>query len=201
MAGPRRGGHPRRRAGLGGADTDGDDDGTRGRACGRLGSDPHLGRPPPGQLGPAGPTGAAVRGPCPPAGWHEGHHGHTPASLTARETYPLPLAPGTRWEQPPTPTASFKRSPARGEARPPRAWWSRRRGALPPADRGPWRPRGPTHGAGRRPQAGVPYGPGQQGVEGVQPVVHVLVAAGLQQDAPVLRAHGERVGGLQRGPP
>lgn len=42
----------------------------------------------------------------------------------------------------------------------------------------------------------VPYGPGQEGVEGIEPVVHVLVTACLQQDAPVLRAHRKRVGGL-----
>lgn len=46
-------------------------------------------------------------------------------------------------------------------------------------------------------EVALPYGPGQEGVEGVQPVVHVLVATGLQQDAAVLRAHGERVGRLQ----
>lgn len=43
----------------------------------------------------------------------------------------------------------------------------------------------------------VPYGAGQERVEGVQPVVHVLVAAGLQQEAPVLRAHSKRVGRLR----
>lgn len=46
-------------------------------------------------------------------------------------------------------------------------------------------------------EVALPYGPSQEGVERVQPVVHVLVATGLQQDAAVLRAHGERVGRLQ----
>lgn len=47
----------------------------------------------------------------------------------------------------------------------------------------------------------VPDGPGQERVESVQPVVHVLVAVRLQQDATVLRAHRERVGRLQREAP
>lgn len=44
----------------------------------------------------------------------------------------------------------------------------------------------------------LPYGPGQEGVERVEPVVHVLVTGGLQQDPTVLRAHGKRVGCLQK---
>lgn len=48
-----------------------------------------------------------------------------------------------------------------------------------------------------QPEMALPYGPSQERVERVQPVVHVLVATGLQQDAAVLRAHGERVGRLQ----
>ena len=43
----------------------------------------------------------------------------------------------------------------------------------------------------------VPYGAGQQGVEGVEPLVHVLVVVGLQQDSSVLRTHSKRVRGLE----
>lgn len=42
----------------------------------------------------------------------------------------------------------------------------------------------------------VPYGPSQERIEGVEPVVHVLVTACLQQDAPMFRAHRKCVWGL-----
>lgn len=44
----------------------------------------------------------------------------------------------------------------------------------------------------------IPNGPSQERVEGIQPVVHVLVTVGLQQDATVLSAHGKCVGCLKR---
>lgn len=47
------------------------------------------------------------------------------------------------------------------------------------------------------PMGPLPYGSGQEGVESVQPVVHVLVTVGLQEDATVLRAHSKRVGRLK----
>jgi hypothetical protein len=42
----------------------------------------------------------------------------------------------------------------------------------------------------------IPNGPSQEGIEGIQPVVHVLVTVCLQQDTTVLGAHSKCVGRL-----
>lgn len=42
-----------------------------------------------------------------------------------------------------------------------------------------------------------PYRASEQWVEGVQPVVHVLLVDGLQENASVFRAHGKGVGRLK----
>lgn len=45
-----------------------------------------------------------------------------------------------------------------------------------------------------------PYGAGEQWIESVQPVVHLFVIGGLQQDPSVLSAHSKRVGSLRTQP-
>lgn len=43
-----------------------------------------------------------------------------------------------------------------------------------------------------------PNGASQKRVKGIQPIMHVLVIAGLQQNAAMLRANSKGVGGLQK---
>lgn len=44
----------------------------------------------------------------------------------------------------------------------------------------------------------TPYRPGEQGVKGVQPVVHVLLVDGLKQNTSVFCAHSKGVGRLRQ---
>lgn len=43
----------------------------------------------------------------------------------------------------------------------------------------------------------VPYCSCQQRVKGIQPVVHVFLIVGLQEDPPMFCAHSKRVGSLK----
>lgn len=44
----------------------------------------------------------------------------------------------------------------------------------------------------------VPYRPRKQRVEGVQPVVHVFLVVGLEEDSSMFCAHGKCVGSLRQ---